>query len=99
VGGVSRTNNVPYIEYVLSFLKNDQVQQPVIFPNIDENQNPWHMHIFSIHTNIQQNKRFLTQKLWEELAVQMTYPICNIYYQIEGQNSSKRGQNGYEILP
>jgi hypothetical protein len=26
------------------------------------------MHIFNIHTNIQQNKRLLTQKPWEELA-------------------------------
>jgi hypothetical protein len=101
VGEVSRTNDVPYIEYVLSFLKKkkkekkkDEVQQSVIFPNIDENQNPWHMHIFNIHTNIQQNKRLLTQKLWEELARQMTYPICNIYYQMKGQNSSKRDQNG-----
>jgi hypothetical protein len=93
VGGISRTNYVPYIEYVLSFLKNDKVQQPVIFPNIDENQNPWHMHIFNIHTNIQQNKRLLTQKLWEELAGQM----CNIYYQLKGQNSSKRGQNGMKF--
>jgi hypothetical protein len=67
VGAVSRTTDVPYIEYVLSFHKNEQVQQPVIFPNIDENQIPWHMHIFNIHTNIQQNKRLLTQKLWEEL--------------------------------
>jgi hypothetical protein len=40
VGGVSRTNNVPYIEYVLSFLENDQVQKPEILPNINENQNP-----------------------------------------------------------
>jgi hypothetical protein len=40
VGGVSCTNDVPYIEYVLSFLKNDSVQQPVISPNINENQNP-----------------------------------------------------------
>jgi hypothetical protein len=54
------------------------VQQPVIFPNIDENQNPWHMQIFNIHTNIQQNKRLLTHKPWEDLAGQMTYPICNI---------------------
>ena len=64
---------------------------------MNENQNPWHMHIFNIHTNIQQNKRLLTQKLWEELAGQMTYPICNIYYQIKGQNSSKRGQNGMKF--
>ena len=63
-GRISRTNDVPYIEYVLSFLKNDEVQQPVIFPTIDENQNPWHMHIFNIHTNIQQNKRLFIQKLW-----------------------------------
>jgi hypothetical protein len=78
VGGVSRTNDVPYIEYVLSFLKNDKVQQPVIFSNINENQNPWHMHIFNIHTKIQKNKRLLTQKLWEKLAGQMTYHICNM---------------------
>jgi hypothetical protein len=25
--------------------KNDKVQQPVIFSNIEENQNPLHMHI------------------------------------------------------
>jgi hypothetical protein len=24
-------------------------------------------------------------------------PICNIYYQIKGQNSSKRGQNGMKF--
>jgi hypothetical protein len=80
VGGDSRTNDVPYMEYVLSFLKNDQVQQPVIIilPNIDENKNPWHMHIFNIHANIQQNKRLLTQKLLEELVEQMTYPMYNI---------------------
>jgi hypothetical protein len=63
VGGVSRTNEVPYIEYVLSFLENDYVQQPVILTNINENQNPWHMQIFNIHTNIQQNKRLLTKRL------------------------------------
>jgi hypothetical protein len=31
----------------------------------------------------------------------MMYPICNIYFQIKGQNSSKRSQNGmkfYHIL-
>jgi hypothetical protein len=33
------------------------------------------MHIFNIYTNIQQNKILLTQKLWEELAGQMMYPI------------------------
>jgi hypothetical protein len=64
--------------YLFSFLENDEVQQPVILPNMNENQNPWHMHIFNIHTNIKQNKRFLTQKLWEELAGKMTYPICII---------------------
>jgi hypothetical protein len=97
MGGVTCTNDVPYIEYVLSFLKNDYVQQPVIFPNIHESQNPWHMHIFNIHTNIQQNKRLLIQKLWEELNGQITYPIRNIYYQTKGQNSSKRGQNGMKF--
>jgi hypothetical protein len=55
------------------------------------------MHIFNIHTNIQQNKRLLTQKLWEELARQMIYPICTIYYQIKGQNSNKRSQNGMKV--
>jgi hypothetical protein len=50
-------------------------QQPVILPNINENQNPPHMHIFNIYTNIQQNKRLLTQKPWEELAGQMMYPM------------------------
>jgi hypothetical protein len=50
VGEVSRTNDVPYIEYVLSFLKNDYVQHlPVILPNIIENQYLWHMHIFYIY--------------------------------------------------
>jgi hypothetical protein len=44
VGKVSRTNVVPYIEYVLSFFENDEVQQPVILTNINENQNPSHMH-------------------------------------------------------
>jgi hypothetical protein len=90
VGGISWTNDVPNVEFVLSFFKNDYVQQPVIFSNMNENQNPWHMHIFNIHSNIQQNKRLLTKKLWEELAGQITYPIFNIYYQIKGQNSSKR---------
>jgi hypothetical protein len=55
------------------------------------------INIFNIHTNIKQNKRLLTQKLWEELAGQMTYPICKIHYQIKGQNSSKRGQNGMKF--
>jgi hypothetical protein len=34
-----------------------------------------------------------------ELARQIVYPnrICNIYFQIKGQNSSKRGQNGMEF--
>jgi hypothetical protein len=72
---VSSTTCSLSIENVPSFLKNDEVQQPVILPNIDENQNPWHMHIFNIHNNIQHNKRLLTQKLWEELAGQMMYPI------------------------
>jgi hypothetical protein len=64
------------MEYVLSFLKNDKVQQPVILPNNNENQNPWHMHIFNIHTNMQQNKRLFTQELWGgELTGQMMYPI------------------------
>jgi hypothetical protein len=34
--------------------------------------------------------------VWEDLAGQMTYPICK-YYQIRGQNSSKKGQNGMKI--
>jgi hypothetical protein len=29
-----------YIEYVVSFLKNDKVQQHIILPNMNENQNP-----------------------------------------------------------
>jgi hypothetical protein len=78
VGGVSRTNDVPYI-YVLSFLKNDKVQQPVMLPDINENQIPWHLHIFNIHANIQKNTRLFIQKLWEELAGQMVYPIWNTY--------------------
>jgi hypothetical protein len=62
-------------------IKNNQVQLhvPVIFSTNKENQNPWHMHIFNIHTKIQQNKRLFTQKLWEELAGQMIYPIWNMY--------------------
>jgi hypothetical protein len=48
MGGVSRTNDVPYTEYVLSFLKNKSVQQPVHLPNINENQTPYYMHIFYI---------------------------------------------------
>jgi hypothetical protein len=71
--------------------------EPVIFSNIYENQNPWHMHVFNIHTNIQQNKRLFTHKLWEELVGQMTYTICNIYFKIKEQNSSKRGLNGMEF--
>jgi hypothetical protein len=55
------------------------------------------LHIFDIQTNIQQNKRIFAQKLWKELAGQMTYPICNIYFQIKGQNFSNRGQNSMEI--
>jgi hypothetical protein len=50
-----------------------------------------------IHTEIQQSKRVFTQKLWEELARQMTYPICNIYFQIKKQNSSKRSQNSMKF--
>jgi hypothetical protein len=78
MGGDSWTNDVP-LEYVLSFLKNDKVQQPVILSNIHENQNLWHMHICIIHTNIQHNKRLFIQKLWEDLAGQMMYPIQNMY--------------------
>jgi hypothetical protein len=96
VEGISQTKDVPYIQYVVLFLKNDQVQQPVIFSNNSENQNPWHMHILNIHTNIQQNKRIFTLKLWEELAGQVTYPLCNIYYQIKGQ--SQNGMNYYHGL-
>jgi hypothetical protein len=55
------------------------------------------MHIFNIHTNIQQNKRLHIQKLWGEVAGQVTYPVRNIQYQIKGQNSSKRGQNGMKF--
>jgi hypothetical protein len=50
------------------------------------------MHIFNVHTNIQQIRRPLTQNLGG-----MTYPICNIYYQIKGQNSTKRGQNSMKF--
>jgi hypothetical protein len=65
---------------------------------MNENQNLWSKHIFNIHTNIQQNKRLFTQKLWEELAGQITYPICfKFYFQIKGQNSSNRGQNGMKF--
>jgi hypothetical protein len=35
---VRLTISLPYIEYVLSFLKNDEVQQPVIFSDIKVNQ-------------------------------------------------------------
>jgi hypothetical protein len=41
---------------VLSFLKNIEVQQPTI----RENQNPLHMHIFNINTNILLNKKVYT---------------------------------------
>jgi hypothetical protein len=27
----------------------------------------------------------------------MAYPTCNIYYQMKGQNSSKRDQNGMKL--
>jgi hypothetical protein len=74
VGGGIWINNVPCRDHVVSFLKNDKVQQSVIVSDMNENQHPWHMHIFSIHTNIQQNKRILIQKLWEEIAGQMMYP-------------------------
>jgi hypothetical protein len=46
---------------------------------MNENQNPWHMHIFNIHANIQQNKKLFIQKQWEDLAAQMMYPIWNMY--------------------
>jgi hypothetical protein len=51
------------------------VKQPVVLPNINENQNPWYLLIVNIHTNIQQNKRFFIQKLWEVLAGQMMCPL------------------------
>jgi hypothetical protein len=38
--------------------KNDEVQQPVIFSNIKENQNLLHMRIFNTHTNNPYNKVF-----------------------------------------
>jgi hypothetical protein len=68
---------------------------------MNENQNFRHMHIFNIDTNIQQYKMFFIQKLVDELAGQITHHIHNIYFQIKGQSSSKRGQNGmkfYHIL-
>jgi hypothetical protein len=37
VGGVSRTNHVPFMQLVR---KNDQVQLPVILRIFEENQNP-----------------------------------------------------------
>jgi hypothetical protein len=55
------------------------------------------MHIYNIHTNIQQNKRHLTQKLWEEIAWQIAYPICNIYYQ--GAKPQQERSEWDEILP
>jgi hypothetical protein len=58
------------------------------------------MHIFNIHTNIQQNKRLLTQELWEELAGQMTYPICNIFLiSNKGAKLQQERSEWYEILP
>jgi hypothetical protein len=77
-------------------LKNVYVQQPVILPNINQNQNPWNMHIFNIHTNIQLNKRLFTLKTIGGVSRTNKNRICtcNIYYQIKGQTSSKRGQNG-----
>jgi hypothetical protein len=39
VGRVSRTNDVSDIEHVLSFRKNDFVQQNVFFSDIEENTN------------------------------------------------------------
>jgi hypothetical protein len=56
------------------------------------------MQIFNIHTNIQQKKRLLIEKLWEELAGQMTYPIiCNIHFQKRGKTSSQSGRNGLKF--
>jgi hypothetical protein len=53
-----------------------------------------------IHTNIQQNKRLLTQKLWEELAGQMTNPVHVMYVALlsnKRQNYTKKGQNGMKF--
>jgi hypothetical protein len=52
----------------------------------------------NIHIKIQQNKRVLIHKLWEELARQMTYPICNIYLQIGAKFQQERS-DWYEIFP
>jgi hypothetical protein len=38
-------------------------QQPVIFfPNIIENQNPWHMNILNMYTKIQENRKLFYLK-------------------------------------
>jgi hypothetical protein len=63
-----------------------------------ENQNPWHTHTFNIQTSIQQNKKVFTKtKPVGELSRTNDIPYVKHYYQIKGQNSSKRGQNGMEF--
>jgi hypothetical protein len=96
VGGLSQTNVCTLYGICTLISQNDKVQQPVILPNMNENQNSWHMHIFNIHTNIQQNKRLLTQKLWEDLAGQMTYPITLLN---KGAKLQQERSEWYEILP
>jgi hypothetical protein len=51
----------------------------------------------SILTLSKIRRSLLKKKNSSELAGQITYPICNIYYQIKGQNSSKIGQNGMKF--
>jgi hypothetical protein len=48
------------------------------------------MHIFNIHTNIQQNKRLLTKKKTVGgVSGTNEYPVCNIYYQLKGQTPAR----------
>jgi hypothetical protein len=56
------------------------------------------MHIFNIHTSIQQNKRVFSKKVWEEFVGQMTYPVCDIYFQKRGKTPA-REVKWHEILP
>jgi hypothetical protein len=60
VGGVSRTNHVPFMQLVR---KNDQVQLPVILRIFEENQNPVDMHTSIMCINILQNIKAVAPKL------------------------------------
>jgi hypothetical protein len=72
-----------------SYLKNDQVQLPAIFPNIYENQNPWHIHIFNIHTNIRKNKMCYETQMIPERQI----PEVAIIVKIQGQDFKIYGSN------